>query len=173
MNNAKINFNFIRNIYFNLFCLLFAIFSMSIYINNICKNKNKENTETVKTDTVTQIQTYRDTITITKFKPVIQYHHSKDTFIVNNTDTIQMQIPINHYEFADSNYCVKLTGYDVNIDTVSVFPKITETTKIVTNTITKKQHISIGLNAGYGYGFVSKKFEPFIGIGLQYNIFNK
>ena len=43
--------------------------------------------------------------------------------------------------------------------------------EIITKTITKRQKAkkwAIGVQGGYGYGFKSKQFEPYIGIGVSY-----
>lgn len=46
--------------------------------------------------------------------------------------------------------------------------------EVITNTITRQEKAkkwTIGLQAGYGYGFKSKQMEPFIGIGVSYRLF--
>jgi outer membrane protein W len=43
--------------------------------------------------------------------------------------------------------------------------------QVITKTIIKRQKAkkwAIGVQGGYGYGFKSKQFEPYIGIGVSY-----
>lgn len=47
----------------------------------------------------------------------------------------------------------------------------TKDKEVITKTITKPQKAkkwAIGVQGGYGYGFKSKQFEPYIGIGVSY-----
>lgn len=44
--------------------------------------------------------------------------------------------------------------------------------QVITKTIIKRQKAkkwAIGVQGGYGYGFKSKQFEPYVGIGISYN----
>ena len=87
-----------------------------------------------------------------------------------------IQDTLKNYSFNEKEYdlninAVKLDNYKLNIhkkDTI----KYTET---VYQTIykPKKNWITIGLNVGYGYTFKSKQLEPFIGLGINFNLFNK
>ena len=43
--------------------------------------------------------------------------------------------------------------------------------QVITKTIIKRQKTkkwAIGVQGGYGYGFKSKQFEPYVGIGISY-----
>lgn len=43
--------------------------------------------------------------------------------------------------------------------------------QVITKTIIKRQKqkkLHFGVQAGYGYGFKSKQFEPYVGIGVSY-----
>ena len=66
---------------------------------------------------------------------------------------------------------VRLDNYKLDIHTKDTI-KYTET---VYQTIykPKRNKITIGVQGGYGYGFRSKQLEPYIGLGININLFEK
>lgn len=73
-------------------------------------------------------------------------------------------------EYSDSSYTAWVSGYDPMLDSIKVRERI------ITNTvtITKSKEASrwnVGLIGGYGYGLQSKSVEPFVGIGVTFNLF--
>ena len=135
-------------------------------------------TEVVKKDTVVTFKKDFDTVFITQTKYNDIYHydtiHIKDK--ITNVEKVYIQDTIKNYSFKEKDYdldinAVKLDNYKLNIHTKDTI-KYTET---VYQTIykPKKNWITIGVNVGYGFGFTSKKLEPFIGLGINFNLFNK
>lgn len=135
-------------------------------------------TEIVKKDTVLTFKKDFDTVYIsqTKYNDIYHYDtiHIKDK--VTNVQKVYIQDTIKNYSFNEKEYdldinAVKLDNYKLNIhakDTV----RYTETVYQTINK-PKKNWITIGVNAGYGFGFKSKQLEPFIGLGINFNLFNK
>lgn len=76
-------------------------------------------------------------------------------------------IPITQKEYKDSDYTAYVSGFHAKLDSIEVRTKEVTYTK----TETKFRRWNIGLTGGYGYGFRSKQFEPFVGIGITLNIF--
>lgn len=135
-------------------------------------------TEVVKKDTVLTFKKDFDTVfvTQTKYNNIYKYDtiHVKDK--VTNVEKVYIQDTIKNYSFNEKDYdldinAVKLDNYKLDIHTTDTI-KYTET---VYNTIykPKKNLITIGLNVGYGFGIKSKQLEPFIGLGINFNLFNK
>lgn len=57
------------------------------------------------------------------------------------------------------------------IDVFSDDPRVTiENVKRFTIETSKPKKFGIGLNVGYGYGFASNQWQPYIGAGLSYNL---
>ena len=90
-------------------------------------------------------------------------------------DSVDVILPVIYKEYRDSAYSAWVSGYqDVNLDSIKVYQK-TKTIQINnTNYITKYKNrpFSVGIQAGYGYDFMNKRSSPFIGIGVQYNLFS-
>lgn len=82
-------------------------------------------------------------------------------------DSFRVQIPLTQKEYRDSNYTAYVSGYNAKLDSIEIQTKAITYTK----TVTKFRTWNIGLTGGYGYGFRSKQFEPFIGIGITLNLF--
>ena len=135
-------------------------------------------TEVVKKDTVVTFKKDFDTvyITQTKYNDIHHYDtiHIKDK--ITNVEKVYISDSIKNYSFNEEDYdldinAVKLDNYKLDIhkkDTV----RYTETVYQTINK-PKKNLLTIGINAGYGYGFKSRQLEPFIGLGINFNLFNK
>lgn len=91
-----------------------------------------------------------------------------DTCTIAVSDSVDVEIPISQKVYADSTYRAVISGYNVSLDSITVH------SRVITNTITiskpRQRTIGIGINAGYGVG--KSGLTPYIGIGVQWNIFN-
>lgn len=90
-------------------------------------------------------------------------------------DTVYVELPYIQKEYRDSTYEAYVSGYkDVNLDSIRIFKEkqIIEinNTKYVTKY--KNRPFSLGLQVGAQYNFITKRPEPFFGIGVSYNIIN-
>lgn len=84
----------------------------------------------------------------------------KDTLI---HDSVNVIVPITQKKYEDSTYVAYVSGYKPQLDSISIYNKIT--------TITEKSgRWGIGIVGGYGYG--SKGFTPFLGVGIYYKLLN-
>ena len=132
----------------------------------------KETVEIIKRDTVINFIKDYDTVyvTNTKYKDVYKY----DTVHVN--DIVYVRDTLYNYEFREPDFslavsAVRLDNYKLDIharDTVTTVQTIYKTEYKV-----KKNMLNIGLQAGYGIGIESKHVEPYIGVGVQINLFQK
>lgn len=128
--------------------------------------------EVIKKDTITDVIRDFDTVYVEKTKYKDKYRY--DTVMVENK--VYVRDTISKYDFKEKDYdlsvyAVKLDRYKLDIhakDTVT-YTK----TEIKTVVKPKKNLISVGIIGGYGYGFNSKRVEPFIGAGITLNLFTK
>lgn len=148
-----------------LICLL-----VGVAIGFLSQGKPKVKTVTkFKTDTF--IVEHTDTMPIVKTEKVLKYVfvggdtiYGSDTIIVRDS----IPVPITQKEYQDSVYHAWVSGYLPNLDSIKVNQKTVVNTLTVTNTLYRRWNV--GITGGYGYGFVSKKLEPFIGVGVSYNL---
>ena len=90
-------------------------------------------------------------------------------------DFVQVKLPYIQKEFKDSLYEAWVSGYqEVNLDSIRIFKEKQIIEINNTNYITKYKNrpFSVGIQAGYGYDFMNKCTLPYIGIGVQYNLFS-
>lgn len=91
-----------------------------------------------------------------------------DTLEIHDTTTQLVYLPREYMVYKDTNYRAVVSGVQPRLDSIEVY----RTT--ITNTITKyvevkkKTKWGIGVQAGYGYN--GKKFSPYAGVGVQYNL---
>lgn len=123
-------------------------------------------------NSITFVDTVRDTITITKPKVVYTHIFRTDTVCLATVDTITkadsifVVVPIDRKVYSDdSTYTAVVSGYNVSLDSISVYR-----TTVVKEIVNKQKRISVSLQAGYG--FTSKTPGPYIGLGVSYNLFN-
>lgn len=127
--------------------------------------------EVVKSDTVTLIKV--DTVVIEKPVPVRVIEKRTDTLtIYRDGDTVLVPVPIRQYAFRDSLYTLDVSGFNVSVDRLEVYPRtVYKTINTSTErTIKDNRRWGLGIQAGYGYGFDSRKLSPYIGIGIQYSL---
>ena len=129
-------------------------------------------TEIIKRDTIIEWKYSTDTVYFDriKYKNNIVYdtiHHNdivyvRDTAVVHRDSTENYTIDIS---------AVKLDWYKLNINHYDTVTYV----QTVNNTIykPKKNRIAIGVQGGYGYGFKAKQLEPYVGLGITINLFEK
>ena len=88
-------------------------------------------------------------------------------------DSVAVQVPISRYVAeADSLYRVVATGYDVDFEEITVYPRTTTITLTRTVEVPKASRWGIGVQAGYGatLNHNTVQLSPYIGVGISYNI---
>ena len=79
-------------------------------------------------------------------------------------DSIEVPVPIYQKRYDDSLYTAWVSGFRPNLDSIRLhFPEITTT---ITNTVYQDPpRLTLGIQAGVGYGIVNRKPDMYIGIG--------
>lgn len=115
-----------------------------------------------------------DTITIDK--PTYITRRVTDTILVSVTDTIRttdtlyVALPKEQVEWRDSLCVVYASGIRPQVDSVTHFIREKEITRYVVQEKTRRW--GVGIQAGYGLTYCDGfKGSPYIGVGVQYNIF--
>ena len=100
-----------------------------------------------------------------------------DTVHVYRADTLQVdsvsvEIPITQKMYQDSTYQAWISGYEPSLDSIRIFQPVITVTNTVTNTEIRYKTKRWGLGVQVGMGVAPNKVEPYIGIGVSYNIFS-
>lgn len=134
--------------------------------------------ESVTRDTVTRI----DTVFQYFPKPVeverIRTEYKWLTKVATDTvtdytvlhDSVLVEVPIESKHYNTPEYDAWVSGYQPSLDSIRVYQKENYITERVV--ISKPPNrFTVGLQGGYGYGFKSKQWEPYVGIGVGIRIF--
>lgn len=136
-----------------------------------------EDTSEMMTDTVYVVRW--DTLTIEKPTEIVRYVDRFDTIRLTDESVIVVTIdstaiiPIECATYKDSTEKAKyeafLSGFRPQLDSIRIECMNTETIITETKTVPGTRW-GVGIQAGIGY---SGKFSPYIGIGLQYRLWQK
>ncbi len=114
-----------------------------------------------------RIDTVRDTLLVPKYIQVERFDTIRDTV---DGKPVYLPVPISRYLFTDdSTYQVEMEGYNVKARNIEVYPRtITQTVIERVEVHSKTKRWGIGVSAG---GAITPHgLQPYIGVGLQYNI---
>lgn len=121
-----------------------------------------------RVDTIYRIDTIRDTLP--QYSTRYVTHTDTLTVYIAKTeiirDTVLVFVPIERTEYKTEDYHAIVEGYKARLTYMEVYAKTFEVTKAVPYKVKPKW--GAGLQVGYGY---NGKFYPYIGAGVQYNLF--
>ncbi len=159
---------------YGLVCLLVVsvLFNIVLLVEKSPYGKQITTSDTTR---VTIIDTIRYLHPIPKDSIIVRYETRllptvRDTSMqIGCTDSVRVEIPITQKRYADSTYTAWVSGYNPILDSISIYPRHEVVT--ITNTIRQKPKCwGVGLNVGYG--FTPKNgMQPYVGIGVSYNLF--
>lgn len=164
-----------RNIVIGI-CIILGILMTVDYIR-IKKQINEVRTEIREVhDTI--VKTHTDSFFIQSpivYKVDTLKVHTEAVWSPQIEDSVQVELPVIQKEYRDSTYRAWVSGFqDVNLDSIEIYQKniFTEinNTKYVTKY--KNRPFSLGIQVGAQYNFMNKRPEPYIGLGISYNIIN-
>jgi hypothetical protein len=116
--------------------------------------------------------------TITRNKPVYVTNRVVDTMLVQVRDTLMLRDTVymalerEQKEYTDSLYRAWVSGYQPTLDSILIYAttKIVEIERVIDR---KPKRWGLGVSAGFG-ATVSRdrtvNLEPYIGIGINYNL---
>ncbi len=116
----------------------------------------------------------RDSVVIRYAKVTLPVY---DTIRIHNVDTlvsdsVSVTLPITQKHYQDTAYEAWVSGYMPALDSIRVFQPTATITNTITNTEIRYKSKRWGLGVQAGIGFTPSKVEPYIGIGVTYNIFS-
>ena len=125
----------------------------------------------------------KEYITVQKRDTIVEYKYSTDTIYNTKTNTEYKNIVINDTVYIENKpeiYKDSTDNYDITIQSVKMDwyklnihkrDTITYTKEIIKNVYNKKKqnHFTHGISLGFGYGFINRKPDLFLGYSIQYN----
>ena len=149
--------------------ILSIILIISLALNVYQCNRKKDVAEIEKEVIVEKC----DTIIQTKLKTDTIYFNDIQYKTINVRDTVWIEAKNREYKDSTEDYditinAVKLNNYQLNIHKRDT---ITYTKEIIKNVYTKKKQnrFTHGISLGFGYGFINRKPDLFLGYSIQYN----
>lgn len=82
-------------------------------------------------------------------------------------DSVEVILPITQKGYEDSTFRAYVSGYHPAIDSINIFRR---NEVVYIRSPTKPKRWGIGIQVGYG--ITPKRAEPYIGIGISYNLFS-
>ena len=70
--------------------------------------------------------------------------------------------------YKDSTYIAVVGGIEPYLKSIEIYPKTIYVNNNTTTTIKVRSRFGLGLQAGYGYG--RNGLQPYVGVGVQYNL---
>ena len=70
--------------------------------------------------------------------------------------------------YKDSTYTAVVGGIEPYLKSIEIYPKTIYVNNNTTTTIKVRSRFGLGLQAGYGYG--RNGLQPYVGVGVQYNL---
>lgn len=134
--------------------------------------------ESVTRDTVTRIDTvyqyHPQSVEVEKVRTEYKWLTRVTTDTVTDYtvlhDSVLVEVPIESKHYNAPEYDAWVSGYQPSLDSIRVYQKENYITERVV--VSKPPNrFTLGLQGGYGYGFKSKTWEPYVGIGLGIRIF--
>ena len=140
--------------------------------------------EVIKTDTIEKVEFkwHTDSFTDTIVKPKYIKVLKRDTVFKENGDTMELVRTQNTYQKSfvsekdTAEVEIYVSGVETSLDSLKMrLNKHTEIRTVeVTKYIDKKRtffdRFGIGLQGGYGIGLKDREFQPYIGIGVNFNL---
>lgn len=120
----------------------------------------------VLTDTIIKFnpKPYKVTIIDTIYLPQRPQQPQQDTLKQPQQDTLIRQEVI----YKDSTYMAVVGGIEPYLKSIEVYPKTIYVNNNTTTTIKVRSRFGLGVQAGYGYS--RNGLQPYVGIGVQYNL---
>lgn len=148
------------------FSILLVICCLMCFVGGRCSVGRAR--DIINTDTVRVVRV--DTFMTEKIVPKHVYHERviKDTLLSLDTVLVEVYVPIDKYVFTDSLYRAEVSGYKVSLDKIEIYRKTVSQT--VNVPVIKRDVRRFGLGVSVGYAYTYHGFQPYVGVGLQYNV---
>lgn len=128
-----------------------------------------------------EIKEHRDTVYLpdtVKVPELVEVERIvKDTLYVDVGDvvvvhdTTYLPLPREYVTYQDSSYRAVVSGFRPRLEELTMYPKKEVVTIQTEKVYTEYKHYKFGLGIQAGYGITPSGFQPYLGLGLSYNLF--
>ena len=151
------------------YILLGVIAGIVIYLLNGWASCHRTTDKEVITITDTLVLTD----TIIKFQPKPYKVTIIDTIYIPQQPQQPQQLQIDtlirqEITYKDSTYTAVVGGIEPYLKSIEIYPKTIYVNNNTTTTIKVRSRFGLGVQAGYGYG--RNGLQPYVGVGVQYNL---
>lgn len=154
-----------------LACVVITVIFLAGFLTRQCTFKMPE----------PEIKEYRDTVylpdTVKVPEPVEVEHIVKDTMYVDVGDvvvvhdTTYLPLPREYVTYQDSSYRAVVSGFRPRLEELTMYPKKEVVTIQTEKVYTEYKHYKFGVGIQAGYGITPSGFQPYLGLGVSYNLF--
>ena len=128
---------------------------------------------TTDKEVITITDTLVLTDTIIKFQPKPYKVTIIDTIYIPQQPQQPQQLQIDtlirqEITYKDSTYTAVVGGIEPYLKSIEIYPKTIYVNNNTTTTIKVRSRFGLGVQAGYGYG--RNGLQPYVGVGVQYNL---
>ena len=118
-------------------------------IGILCRPKQTERVVDIQRDTIIYRDTIRETYPIEISKEVVrkEYVVVRDTLRIK--DTLYLSLPMERRVYGSDDFYAEVTGYKPSLDYIEVFPKTRIIKETITQSVTNRNALSIGMEFGY------------------------
>lgn len=90
---------------------------------------------------------------------------------IGGRDSIEVPLPVVQKRYDDSLYTAWVSGYEPRLDSLRLHLREVNTVTTITTTVVKDApRFSVGVQAGAGYGLISRQADVFVGVGISYRL---
>lgn len=153
--------------------ILGVLVCLRAYINKEARDSEpmRDTVRAVYVDTVRIVQPVaRDSVVLRYIKVrVPRAEGGKDTLGggYKNTDSAEVVIPITQKRYSDSTYTAWVSGFRPALDSIHVYPR-REVVTVTSAVRGKPKRWGVGIHAGYD--LTPRGLQPYIGVGVNYNV---
>ena len=154
-------------------CGIFLLI-MLVALGRIRKlEKEVERYKNAPADTIEVVR--YDTLKVEKPVPIYKYIAQKevvtvkDSLFIHDTMLKVVYLPREVMVYKDTSYRAVVSGVQPRLDSIEIYQR--NTTQTVTKYVKVPDRKRWGLGVGVGAGFNGKEVTPYVGVGVQLNIF--
>lgn len=126
------------------------VIALGMVIGWLCRGGyHTDKTPIVQRDTIVYRDTIREAYPIEISKEVVrkEYVVVRDTMRIK--DTLYLSLPMERRVYGSDDFYAEVTGYKPSLDYIEVFPKTRIIKETITQSVTNRNALSIGMEFGY------------------------